>query len=413
VARLAGEKRRWGDFRVDNFEPRVYNNARKPGGAVILSEFQQILTKTARDFLQKRVPLDGLAESETHPDRHDAALWAEIAELGWLGVVAPESAGGSGACLADLELLCEELGRALCPAPVIAVGVAAGALLERSGSGPAGELLAKLIAGDARPVLAVSDERGRWSSASDAVRWGGEFLDGRKAFVEAAALGDRLVVTALDRDGHVCLVSVDTDAEGLRIRPQASIAGAHWAEVSFQDVPGEVLAGDWETVDFALTRTAAMQAGWCAGAARRLLEDTVAYVSERHQFGVPIGSFQAVQHSLADCLIAATESESLARRAAAALDANASHARLLASMAFVRAGEGFVEVARRCHQAWGGLGYTPEMHVHHFSPRAKAAQLSWGGTNHHLEIVAEDLHEIPLLRDRYATALAERGQELP
>ncbi len=373
------------------------------------SEFQQILTKTARDFLQQRVPLDTLADAEAHPGRHDAALWGEIADLGWLGVAAPETAGGSGATLADLELLCEELGRALCPAPLLAVAVAAAALLEREASSTSGELLSQLVAGEARPVLAVSDDRGRWEAGSEATRWDGSRLRGAKAFVEGAPVADRFLVTALDADHRARIVLVDARESGVRVRPQASIAGGHWGEVVFEGAPGQVLSGGFEVVDFALTRTAAMQAAWCAGAARRLLEDTVAYVTERHQFGVPIGSFQAVQHSLADCSIAATESESMARRAAAALDAGADYGRLLSAMSFVRSTDGFVEVARRCHQAWGGLGFSTEMHVHHFSRRAKAAQLSWGGIEYHLEVVAEELRTLPVLRDRYAAALAARG----
>ncbi len=380
---------------------------------MILSEFQQILTKTARDFLQQRTPLQSLSESEAHPGRHDTGLWREIADLGWLGVAAPETVGGAGASLADLAMLCEELGRVLCPAPVLPVGVAVGALLEHEGSSTSRELLTQLVAGDARPVLAFADPLGRWSAESDAVQWNGSCLSGRKGFVEAASVADRFVVTALDRNRDTVVALVDAGAAGVRVRPQWSIAGAHWAEIVFEDAPAQRLDVGWESVDFALTRTAAMQAAWCAGAARRLLEDTVAYVSQRHQFGVPIGSFQAVQHSLADCAIAATESESMARRAAIALDERAPYARLLAAMSFVRASDGFVEVARRCHQAWGGLGFSTEMHVHHFSRRAKAAQLSWGGTDRHLEVVAEELRTAPLLRDRYAEAMATRGLELP
>jgi alkylation response protein AidB-like acyl-CoA dehydrogenase len=291
--------------------------------------------------------------------------------------------------------------------------VAAAALLEHEGSAASRDLLAELVAGNALPVLAVSDPNGRWLSDADSVTWDGARLRGRKAFVEAASIADRFIVTARGADRRTRLVLVAADAEGVQIRPQWSIAGAHWAEVTFEDCAGEALDGGWESVDFAATRIATMQAAWCAGAARRLLEDTVAYVSQRMQFGVPIGSFQAVQHSLADCAIAATESESMARRAAAAIDGRASYARLIAAMAFVRASDGFVEVARRCHQAWGGLGFSTEMHVHHFSRRAKAAQLSWGGTDRHLEVIAEELHTVPLLRDRYAAALQARGFELP
>ncbi|MGH8195320.1 MAG: acyl-CoA dehydrogenase family protein, partial [Woeseiaceae bacterium] len=190
------------------------------------------------------------------------------------------------------------------------------------------------------------------------------------------------------------------------------MAGAQFAEAAFEDAPGEPLVSGWNAIEAALCRVAAMQAAWCAGAAARLLQDTVTYVSERHQFGVPIGSFQAVQHRLADCDIEVAEAEALARNAAELLGDDAPQARRLASTAFVRAGEAFVAVSRSCHQVWGGMGYCTEANVHLFSRRAKVAQMSWGGPEYHLDVIAEELRAIPLLRDRYATALHRRGIEL-
>jgi alkylation response protein AidB-like acyl-CoA dehydrogenase len=181
------------------------------------------------------------------------------------------------------------------------------------------------------------------------------------------------------------------------------MAGTFWSHVHFDGAGATPLGGGRAAIEHALTRVAVMQAGWCAGAAAQLLSDTVPYVSQRKQFGVPIGSFQAVQHRLADCDIAVAEAETLARLAATQLDGGSATARRMASTAFVRAADAFVSVARSCHQVWGGIGFCTEADVHLFSRRAKAAQHLWGGPAYHLDVIAEELRHAPLVRDRYQT----------
>jgi len=204
------------------------------------------------------------------------------------------------------------------------------------------------------------------------------------------------------------LVCVDADAKGVRTDPQAAMVDGIWSVVTLDAVPGTPIARDWTAVDAGLTRAAMLTAAWCGGAAQRLLDDTVEYVTNRVQFGVPIGSFQAVQHSLATCDIIAAEARTLAQRAADALTRGTAESRRLASTAFVRATRGLLEVSRRCHQAWGGMGYTTEAHVHHFSRRAKMVQHSWGGAEYHTQTIARELKNAPLLRDRYVAALTRR-----
>lgn len=365
-----------------------------------LLDHQEILSKTARSWLEQRTPLETLTDREQEPERHDAALWSEMADLGWLGLTLPHELGGAEGQIADLEVLCEELGRVLLPPPFLAVSVAAAAALERVSSPFARELLTELSAGRLRPVLAATDGEGRWHP-EQGVTLEGDGVSGSRSFVEGAALADLLLVPARDSRGELCLVAVERSAPGVEVTPLPSMAGAPWAAISLRDARGKRLGPANAAVDHALRRVAVMQAAWCAGAARRLIEMTVDYVSARRQFGVPLGSFQAVQHGMADCAIAAAQSETMARRAARSLDAGSADGPRLASTAFVRATSGFVEVARRCHQYWGGLGVSLEMHVHHFSRRAKCAQQSWGGTDHHLERIARELETLPLVRDRY------------
>ena len=365
-----------------------------------LAEHQEILAKTARSWLEKNLPLDTLTEREREPARHDDACWRRMADLGWLGLCLPHELGGAGGQLSDLEVLSEELGRVLLPPPFLAV-FAAVALLEQCDSADGKTLLAEIAAGSRRPVLAVTDDEGRWSPERG-VTLRGDRVTGTRSFVEGAALADLLLVAARDEQGEIRVVAVDPADRGVTVTPQPSMAGAPWATVSLDGVVGRLLEVDADALDAALDRVAVMHAAWCAGGARRLLELTVDYVSTRRQFGVPLGSFQAVQHGLADCAIAAVECETMARRAARALEAGSSHARRLASLAFVQGTTGFVRVARRCHQYWGGIGVSLEMHVHHFSRRAKCAEQCWGGVELHLERIAREIETLPLVRDRYA-----------
>jgi len=363
-----------------------------------LLEHQEILSKTARSWLESRAPLNSLSEREREPELGDA-LWGEMASLGWLGLCLPQAHGGAEGQLSDLEVLCEELGRVLLPPPFLATAVAASAVLERDTSVFARDLLRELVAGRRRPVLAINDESGSWRPERG-VRLRGGRVEGARSFVEGGAQADLFLVAATGPTGAVELVAVEADAPGVAVTPLATMAGTPSATVRFDDSPAHHLEVGLDALEAALVRTAVMHAAWCAGGARRLLELTVAYVSERRQFGVPLGSFQAVQHGLADCAIATVECETMARRAARSLEAETPDARRLASLAFVRATTGFVDVARRCHQYWGGLGVSLEMHVHHFSRRAKCAEQAWGGIEHHRETIARELEHVPLVSDR-------------
>jgi alkylation response protein AidB-like acyl-CoA dehydrogenase len=369
-----------------------------------LPEHQEILSKTSRSWLEENAALDALTERENHPNRHDDETWREMADLGWLGLCLPQELGGAEGGASDLEVLCEELGRVLLPPPFIAVTVAAVAAMEHDHSAYARKLLSEIAAGRRRPVLVVTDEAGRWQPGQG-VELRGERITGKRSFVEGAALADLLLVPARDTDGTLRISAVDPGDPGVTITPLPSMAGAPWAAVAFHRARARCLeirgAALEVALEVALDRAAVMHAAWCAGGARRLLEMTVDYVSQRRQFGVPLGSFQAVQHGLADCAIAAVECETMARRAARALQEGSPDAGRFSALAFVQGTTGFVKVARRCHQYWGGIGVSLEMHVHHFSRRAKCAEQAWGGVDFHLERIARELKSLPLVRDRY------------
>lgn len=361
---------------------------------------QELLRDTARKLLAERFPIEDLAAAED--GWHDDAAWREMADLGWIGLGVPEERGGSGGSLVDMAVLAAELGRVLCPAPLLAVAAAAAAL-ESCASPDADALLKKLAAGEARPVLAVADASGRWAADVVGVRIDGSHASGTAEFVEGAGAADSFLVPAVGPTG-LTLVLVDA-AAGVDVELRRSMAGLHWGALHLRKAPQTALDAGFSAVSAAMGRVGVLQAAWAGGAAARLLADTVAYARDRVQFGVPIGSFQAVQHRLADCDIAVAEAVTLGYKAASMLDAGHPAARRLASTAFVRSTANFVRVARSCHQVWGGMGFSAEAHVHHFSRRAKVAQQQWGGTSSHLDVIAEELRSTPLVVEQYRARL--------
>ncbi len=342
---------------------------------------RELLRRAARAFFAERAPLERLAEAETGAD--DPERRRAIAELGWL------EAGRPGSLAALAAVLVEEAGRALLPDPFVAT-LAVVHSLARAGD-PLG-LLPDVVAGRRVVVPALC------AAGGDIEVDGAGRVSGTIAFVEGATAADSVLVGPVPGGWRL----VDTRPPGMRLRPMTAIVGRLWTEIECAGVPSQP-AGD---LTLLVEVGAALQSAYAAGAAAALLESTVAYVSERRQFGRAIGSFQAVQHTLASAAIATDQARVLARRALSEVDRAGDPARYWSSVAFVGATDRFVDVARRCHQVWGGMGFSTESHVHHFSRRARFLTQTWGGRDRHLDVVARERLRMPLLRDRYAQARA-------
>jgi 3-oxochol-4-en-24-oyl-CoA dehydrogenase len=373
------------------------------GGHVVqsgLTEEQALLVDAATDFLSRRAPVDSLDLREFPGTPGPTSFWKEMAELGWLGLLIPEALGGSGGTVSDVEVLSECMGGVLLPPPFVASAVAtAAALLCVRGCSEADQILGSLCVGTSVPVLVAGGLEGTWDDNVQLIEMTGGKLYGSAAFVEGAAEADIYVVLADRADGPE-LVVVRRTTQVLVEHQSAMVRGA-WSSVHFDGAAGNAIGGSREAVDTALSHVAVAAAGWCAGAGQSLLSRTVDYVSSRVAFGRPVGSFQAVQHSLADCATALAEATSLARHAARALDETSADSARMASIAFVRSTTAFVEVSRRCHQVWGGMGFTRESQVHHYSRRAKWMQMSWGGAHYHRDVIGKALHDREVVLRRY------------
>jgi alkylation response protein AidB-like acyl-CoA dehydrogenase len=369
------------------------------------TEEQELLRETARKFLDAecdtRFVRARMAEAAAVTDE----FWHKLAEQGWLGIVYPEEAGGSGLGLVDLVVLMEEMGRRVMPGPYLASVLLGGAVIAEAGSPAQKQVwLPKIAAGEVKAALAWTEPTLRWDAAGvtlPAREAGGGFtLSGTKLFVPDAHLAELLVVAARSRDGStmedgVSLFLVPRDAAGVAVSLMPTIDETRkLCEVSFDNVvvPQAALLGEehqgWAPLSRVLARaTVALCAEMCGGA-QQVLDMTVEYAKLRVAFGKPIGSYQGVKHQAADMLVAIENAKSLTYYAAWAVDEGESDAELAVSMAKAACSDMARRVAGTGIQLHGGIGMTWEHDLQLYFKRAKACEVAFGDAAWHRERVA-------------------------
>jgi 3-oxocholest-4-en-26-oyl-CoA dehydrogenase beta subunit len=364
------------------------------------SEAQEMLRDSARGFLAKEAPKSVIRQIETDPRGYSPALWRQMADLGWLAMPFPESAGGVGGSLIDAGLLAEELGRACLPTPYIHT-VAAGLTLLEAGRT---DLVAKIIAGElvAVPAFTESDPRPIPQAVKLAIApdGAGYRLSGNKRFVEYGHSAGLLLCSGRTNQGDsedgVTLILVGGDARGLAGRGLATTGGDPAAELNFEgvsagasDLVGERARG-WPLVNRTLNRLFALRAAEMAGGARQVLEMTVEYTKMRVQFGRALASFQAVQHICSDMAIMADGAELAARQAVWALERGLP-ADYEVSSAKAFAAQAYSMVTINAVQLHGGIGYMHEYDLQFYYRRARSEEVMLGTIEDHLERVAAAL----------------------
>lgn len=364
------------------------------------------LRKVARDLLAA----PGSAGEGGEPAAVD---WSLLAELGWLGLEVPEALGGSGATFAEVAVVAEELGRAACSAPWLgSVVLGVGALVAVEPGPGRDELLSGIAAGEARVAVAVptgddaaGDVRPTFRLACDGA---GLRLDGDARFVPDAPDAHRLLVLAADPDGVPVVVSADPSGRGVTVVPEPVVDGsrslgsvtATAAPVADADVwrfAGEADGGAQAAFRRLVGRGALAVAVDGVGVAAAMLDETVAYAGVRHQFGRPIGSFQAVKHACADMLVQLSLARELVAVAVADVVAEDPAAATSVAMAKAHVGEVAVGVAGAAMQLHGGIGYTWESGVPRHLKRAALGRSLFGSPSAHRRAIAR----------RYRAAAAE------
>ena len=366
------------------------------------SEEQELLRKTARDFLEESSPPKLAREVMEGAQSHSAELWSQMAELGWTGLAIPESCGGAGLGMVELAIVLEELGRALAPVPFLPTAIAAWAILEAGDEAQQREWLERISAGRAIATLAITEAAGTeepGDMALSATRSGdGWELSGQKLFVPDADIADLLVAVArMGGAGErgLGLFLVPRDTPGIRVSPTPSmdlLRGLHRVDFEGVGLPAAALLGGdtdaWPRLSRILDRARVMICAEMLGGAARCLEESVQYAKERVQFGKPIGVNQAIKHKCADMLFQAESARSISYYAAWAAREDREDAPLLASMAKSYLSDAYRHISAENIQIHGGVGFTWEYDCHLYFKRAKSDESWLGAGQYHRERVA-------------------------
>ena len=364
---------------------------------LVLSEDQELLAKTALDFAREHSPVSRVRalRDGSDPTGFSRALWKQMAELGWVGILIPESHGGAGMGLADLAVVLEALGRTLAPEPFLSTVLLGGQAIALGGSEAQRQAwLPRVAAGDALLTLAWQEARSRYDlrrvAATAESEGDGWRLAGEKIQVLDAHVADAFIVSARTGAGaELGLFLVPAGAPGLSITRQTRIDARNAGLVRLEGVRvgRDARLGGTEDGAALLERVIdRATAGLCAemlGGMSQVFDDTLQYLKTRVQFGVPIGSFQALKHRAAKLFMEIELARSAVMAAVRAADEGDADLPALVSLAKARCSDAFVLAANEGVQMHGGVGMTDEYDLGFYMKRARVAEMTFGDAAWH------------------------------
>ena len=370
--------------------------------AMILNEEQTMLKDSAKDFCATNAPIGQLRQlrDAANPDGFDRDTWGSMVELGWAAIPWSEDHGGLAFGYKGLGVVTEESGRTLTASPLYASVWVGGTVINLGGSeAQKAELLPQLAAGELLLALALeeSHKHSPYGISTTAVANGDEYvLEGNKTFVLDGHVADKLIVAArtsgeAGSEEGISLFLVDRNAEGVTVTRTIMADSRNAANVSLNavKVAGDALLGGvdkgGEILDRALDIARIGISAEMLGGIQECFERTIEYLKERKQFGVAIGSFQALKHRAADMFCEIELSKSCVLEALTALDEGREQDEVskLASLAKAKVGETYNLVSREGVQMHGGIGMTDEFDIGFFIKRAAVAEQTFGDVNFH------------------------------
>jgi alkylation response protein AidB-like acyl-CoA dehydrogenase len=368
-----------------------------------LSEEQDMLQKSARDFVARESNLKRIRALREDKTGFSPEVWKKMAELGWLGIPFPEEYGGLGQGVVETIVVMEELGRGLMPEPFLSTVLLAGNALLLAGSEAQKKAwLPKVIEGQSFLTLGYQERDSRYepfSVKTEAKKKGSKWsLNGEKAFVPDAHVAERIIVTARakgkpqSREG-VEMFLVDPKAKGVTLTDIPSMDWRKRALVKLEGVEVDESArlsgaSVSDVLEAILDRATVGLSAEMLGAMNESFRITLEYMKTRVQFGVPIGSFQALKHRAADEYVQTELSRSAVYFAAMSIDEKMPDAQVAVSTCKARCNDAFHLIANESIQMHGGIGMTDEHDIGFFFKRARTAEVTLGDSTFH--------------RDRYA-----------
>ena len=348
-----------------------------------LNDEQRALQDAVRSWLRDKLGPAQVRAVYEDPDSDGipAFAWQAYGEQGWLAVMVPEQYDGIGLGLLDAAVIARNLGAGTAPGPWLGTVLVGEAVRLYGSEAQQQALLPRLAAGEVKGAVALLKPGAPPTTAGAPAIAKDGVLTGTLELVEYGAQADVLVVAA--QDG---LYLVEPSAARAQ-QHQALDRTTRLATLSLDAAPADKLAGsdDWQEL---LDRAAVLAASDLAGVARKALSDTVEYDKTRVQFGKPVGSFQALQHALADVHLTVTMAEYAATYAAHALDTDAVDKALAVSVAKAKTGDAASDATSAMIQFHGGIGFTWEHDAHFYLKRAKRLEYAYGDAAQHRERIA-------------------------
>jgi alkylation response protein AidB-like acyl-CoA dehydrogenase len=374
--------------------------------ALVLTEEQSMLRDSARGLIGDKAPVSHLRQLRDSKDAtgFSCDLWRAFAEMGFSGLLVPETFGGSGLGCVEAGVVMEEIGRTLMPSPFLSTAVVAASALSRGGSAAQkAEHLPKISAGELLAALAIDEgaKHRPLKTKMQAVRSGNGFrLNGDKAFVVDGHTADLLIVAARtaggagERDG-LTLFLVDPKTKGIATERTAMVDSHNAARIIFDNVEvnadgvlGEVDQG-FALLEGVLNIGRGAVASEMVGLSEEVFSRTVSYLRERKQFGKAIGEFQALQHRAARLYIDIEITRAGVLKALQTLDGNFENAAAAVAVAKARAGTTATLAVQEGVQMHGGMGMTDQFDIGFFMKRARVCQELFGDSNFHADALAQ------------------------
>ncbi len=372
-----------------------------------LTEEQEMLRTSARDFLTKECPKTLVRKLEEDEKGYSPELWRKMAELGWMGLVLPEQYNGMGMGFMDLVILLQEMGRNILPGP-FSTTVVLGSLpiLNAGTEEQKKEFLPKIAKGDMILTLAFTEPSARYDAAgvqTKATAQGDSFIiNGTKLFVENAHIADCIICATRTKKGGtpedgITLFLVDAKSPGIKCEVMPTIGAEKLCEVVFKNVKvpknnvlGKLHEG-WPIMAKTLEYATIAKCAEMVGGQEAALDMTLAYVKERIQYGKPIGSFQVIQHYCANMWMNVETSRDILYKAAwnVAEGLPGSASEVAVAKGWIN--EAYKFVTERAVQCHGAIGTTRDHDIGLYYRRAKAGELAFGDTDFQKELVAQQL----------------------
>ncbi len=372
-----------------------------------LSEEQEMLKTSARDFLQKECPKKLVRQLDESDEGYSRELWRKMAELGWMGLPFPEKYGGGGGSFLDLVVLLEAMGYNVVPGPFFSTVVLGGMTLLAAGNeGQKKELLSEVANGKLILALALTEPNVKYDDAASVkttatARDGKYVINGTKLFVHDANVADYILCVAKTKatgkpENGATIFLVDSKTPGIKCTLLKTLARDKQCEVVFEnvDVPKENIVGGlnrgWQIIQDVLQQAVVAKCAEMVGGAQAALDMAVAYAKERVQFNRPIGSFQAIQHYCANMVSDVDGSRFVTYKAAWKVSEGLP-ATMDVAIAKAWTGAAYSRVTLLAHQIFGAVGFTMDHDLHLYYRRAKAGEIIFGDGAFQRAIVAREL----------------------